>query len=52
LTVSYPGGATKQLTVPAGQVPLVREWLNNHRQLKRKLEAICELNHQLVRPEK
>jgi len=52
LTVSYPGGATKQFTIPAAQIPVVREWLNNYRQLKRKLEAICELNHRLVRPEK
>jgi hypothetical protein len=52
LTVSYPGGATKQFTIPAAQIPVVREWLNNYRQLKRKLEAIRELNHRLVRPEK
>jgi hypothetical protein len=52
LTVSYPGGATKQFTIPAEQISLVRGWLSNYRQLKRKLEAICELNHRLVRPEK
>ena len=50
LTVSYPGGATKQFTIPAEQTPLVWRWLNNYRELKRKLKAICELNHRLVRP--
>jgi len=30
----------------------VRQWLNNYRQVRKKLEAICELNHQLVRPER
>ena len=52
LTVSYAGGATKQFSVPTEQVRRVRQWLNNYRQLRKKLEAICELNHQLVRPER
>jgi hypothetical protein len=52
LTVSYAGGATKQFSVPTEQVRRVRQWLNNYRQVRKKLEAICELNHQLVRPER
>jgi hypothetical protein len=51
LTVSYPGGRTRQFSFPPEQVPLVRRWLNNYRKLKGTLEAICELNHQLLRPE-
>jgi hypothetical protein len=27
----------------------MRRWLNNYRKLKDKLEAICELNHDLLR---
>jgi hypothetical protein len=52
LTVSYAGGATKQLSLPAEQVPRVRQWLSNYRRLRQRLEAICELNHQLLRPQK
>jgi hypothetical protein len=29
----------------------VKQWLNNYQQLKTKLEAICEVNHALLRPE-
>jgi hypothetical protein len=27
----------------------MRRWLNNYRKLNDKLEAICELNHHLLR---
>jgi len=52
LTVSYPGGATRQFSIPAAEKDRVRQWLNNFRKLKAGLEAICELNHELLRPEK
>ena len=51
LTVSYPGGRTRQFSLRREQVPQVRRWLNNYRRLKDKLEAICELNHHLLRPD-
>src|ERR1700674_56440 len=51
LTVSYPGGRTKQISLSAEQKPLVQQWLRNYRQLKATLERICELNHKLLRPE-
>jgi hypothetical protein len=51
LTVSYPGGRTRQFSLRREQVPQVRRWLNNYRKLKDKLEAICELNHHLLRPD-
>jgi hypothetical protein len=51
LTVSYPGGRNKQISLSAEQKPLVQQWLRNYRQLKATLERICELNHQLLRPE-
>lgn len=44
LTVSYPGGATRQFSLRAEQVPQVRQWLKNYRKLKDTLEAISELN--------
>jgi hypothetical protein len=52
LTVSYPGGRTKQISLSPDQIPLVRQWLRNYRKLKANLERICELNHHLLRPEK
>jgi hypothetical protein len=51
LTVSYPAGRTRQFSLRREQVPQVRRWLNNYRKLKDKLEAICELNHHLLRPD-
>jgi hypothetical protein len=29
----------------------VRRWLDNYRRLKQAIEAICELNHALLRPD-
>jgi len=51
LTVSYPGGRTKQLSLRPEIVPTVQQWLGNYQKLKATLERICELNHQLLRPE-
>lgn len=50
LTVSYPGGRTRQLSVRRERVGEVRRWLRNYRELKAAIEAICELNHDLLRP--
>ena len=52
LTVSYPGGRTKQLSLSAQQKPMVQQCLRNYRKLKATLERICQLNQQLLRPEK
>lgn len=52
LTVSYPGGRTKQFSLRPEQKPMVQQWLRNYQKLKAALERICELNHQLLRPEK
>ena len=51
LTVGYPGGRTRQLSLRAEQVPQVRAWLANYQQLKATMEAICELNQRFLRPE-
>jgi hypothetical protein len=52
LTVSYPGGRTRQFSLRPEQKPMVQQWLGNYRKLKATLERICELNHRLLRPEK
>jgi hypothetical protein len=51
LTVSYPGGRTRQISLRGAQVAAVRRWLSNYQELKDAIEAICELNHALLRPE-
>lgn len=52
LTVSYPGGRTRQISLSAEQKPMVQKWLRNYRQLRDTLERICELNLERLRPEK
>src|ERR1039457_5524823 len=51
LTVSHPGGRTKQISLSKEQKPLVQQWLRNYQKLKATLERVCELNHKLLRPE-
>lgn len=51
LTVSYPQGRTKQFSIRPEQKAEVERWLRNYHELRAKLEAICELNHELLRPE-
>jgi hypothetical protein len=52
LTVSYPGGKNKQISLRAEQREEVERWLSNYQEMKAKLEAICELNQRLLRPER
>jgi len=49
LTVNYPGGRNRQISLSAPQKELVERWLANYRDLKDKLESICELNQTLLR---
>ena len=51
LTVSYPGGRTRQFSLRGEMVPVVRRWLANYQRLKQSIEAVCELNHELLRPD-
>ena len=51
LTVGYPGGRTRQLSLRREQVEEVRHWLGNYHKLREALEEICELNHALLRPD-
>src|SRR5271165_597524 len=52
LTVTYAGGRTQQFSVRRERVAEVRRWLENYQKLKQAIEAICELNHDLLRPER
>lgn len=51
LTVSYGGGRVRQFSVRRERVAEVCRWLDNYQRLKEGIEAICELNHDLLRPE-
>ena len=51
LTVSYPGGRTRQVSLRSEMVPVVRRWLANYQRLKAAIEAICEINQDLLRPD-
>jgi hypothetical protein len=51
LTIGYAGGRTRQFSLRGEQVDEVRRWLGNYHKLKEAIEAICELNHALLRPE-
>ena len=51
LTVSYGGGRTRQFSVRRERVTEVRRLLANYQKLKKAIEGICELNHELLRPE-
>ena len=51
LTVSYPGGRTRQFSLRGETAAQVRRWLANYQRLKESIEAICELNHELLRPD-
>jgi len=51
LTVSYPGGRNKQISLSPEQKPIVQRWLRNYQKLKATLERICELNHRVLRPD-
>jgi hypothetical protein len=52
LTVSYPGGGTKQVSLRPAQKPVVEQWLRNYHKLKASLERICEINLELLRTER
>src|SRR5271157_5250382 len=49
LTVGYPGGKTRQVSLRPEQVPQVRKALKHYRDFKQTLEAISELNQFLLR---
>jgi cell wall assembly regulator SMI1 len=49
LTVGYPGGKTRQVSLRPHQAAQVRQAIAMYRQCKRSLEAISELNQFLLR---
>jgi len=51
LSINYAGGRNKQISIRPEHRAQVERWLANYHQVKDKLEAICEWNHALLRPE-
>ncbi len=51
LTIGYAGGVTTQYSIRPEMKSQVERWLKNYQELKARLEAICETNHTLLRPE-
>jgi hypothetical protein len=51
LTVTY-GHRVRQISVRRERVAEVRQWLSNYQELKEAIEEICELNHDLLRPQR
>lgn len=49
LNVGYPGGKTRQVSLRQEQVSQVRQAVDRYREVKETLEAISELNQQLLR---
>ena len=49
LTVGYPGGKTRQVSLRPDQVPQVRKAVERYHDCKKTLEAISELNQFLLR---
>ena len=49
LTVGYPGGKTRQVSLRPEQVPQVRKAIEGYRDFKKALESISELNQFLLR---
>ena len=49
LTVGYPGGKTRQVSLRSDQVLQVQQALQHYRDFKQTLEAISELNQFLLR---
>jgi hypothetical protein len=50
LSINYAGGRNKQISIRPEEKEKVERWLANYHKLKDKLEAICELNHIVLRP--
>lgn len=49
LTVGYPGGKTRQVSLRPEQVPVVQKAIEEYRNFKQTVEAISELNQFLLR---
>ena len=51
-TVSFPGGRTEQISLPAAVVPTVREWVANYQRWWATIEKVSAINRELLRAQR
>jgi hypothetical protein len=49
LTVSFPGGRTEQISLPAAVLPTVRGWVANYQRWWEIIEKVSAINRELLR---
>src|SRR6266705_713299 len=49
LSVTFSGGRTQQISLPARLVPLARRWVANYLRWWKTVEKVSEINRQLLR---
>jgi hypothetical protein len=49
LGVTFPGGKTRQITLPTELVPVAREWIRNYKKLWEFIEGVSDINRELLR---
>ena len=49
LTVSFPGGRTEQISLPAAVLPTVRGWVANYQRWWEIIEKVSAINRDLLR---
>jgi Family of unknown function (DUF6788) len=49
LSVTFAGGRTEQISLPAGLVPIARRWVANYQAWWKAVEKISAINRQLLR---
>jgi len=49
LSVTFAGGRTEQISLPADLVPLARRWVANYQAWWKAVEKISAINRQLLR---
>ena len=52
LTVSFPGGRTEQLSLPAAVLPTVRAWVANYQRWWAIIEKVSAINRALLRAQR
>lgn len=49
LSVTFPGGRTEQISLPAELVPLARRWVANYQAWWNAIEKVSAVNRELLR---
>lgn len=52
LSVTFAGGRTEQISLPADLVPVARRWVANYRAWWKAVEKISAINRQLLRAQR